>query len=263
MEINEFELQVIKQSNEMPVLVDFWAPWCGPCKVIGPVLEELSQEANGKWKLVKVNVDESQELSGKYGIRGIPNMKLFVDGEVVAEQTGALPKHEMQKWLESQIPDPRQLALSAITQRLKSGDTAALEELKSFVTENKDLDEAKLILAEHSVIDDPQLANKLLNEIARKELFVDRLAAVNDLSELMTSTFEKHGGVSEKLANAQVSLKKGDMKDALENIIDSVVIDKYFNQDLPRRSGIALFNMLGQDHEITRSLRRKFDMSLY
>ena len=122
MNTSEFESLVIKESLQTPILVDFWAPWCGPCQYIGPMLEELASEANGRWKLVKVNVDESQELSTQYGIRGIPNMKLFIDGKVVSEQTGALPKPQMEKWLEEQIPDPRNSTLHAIMDRLRNNN---------------------------------------------------------------------------------------------------------------------------------------------
>ncbi|MEQ8881683.1 MAG: thioredoxin [Cyclobacteriaceae bacterium] len=263
MNTSEFESQVIEASKQTPILVDFWAPWCGPCQHIGPMLEELAGEAKGRWKLVKVNVDESQELSTQYGIRGIPNMKLFVDGEMVAEQTGALPKPEMERWLNEQIPDPRTAALSSILERLKNGDPTALDALKKFVQENPDLDEAKLALSEKLIWDDPELAIETVDKIHHKENYLDRLTGIHDLSELLKTPFKPNGGVSEKLANAQHFLKSGAIDKAIEAIIESVTIDKTTNNELPRRSAIALFNMLGPDHEITKNYRRKFDRSLY
>ncbi|XOV93516.1 MAG: thioredoxin [Bacteroidota bacterium] len=263
MDIKAFELQVVEQSKTTPVLVDFWAPWCGPCQVIGPVLEELVTEAQGKWKLVKVNVDESQELAAKFGVRGIPNIKLFIDGKVTSEQTGALPKYQMEKWLEEQIPDPRTAELNSILRRLQQGESNALIELSSFVGQHPDFDEAKVVLAEHVVLSDPEKARQLTEDIAHKEIFLDRLTNINDLAELISTQFDTNGGVSEKLANAQSLLKKGEMEKALEEIIDSVRVNKSFNNDLPRRSAIAIFNVLGPSHEITRSQRRKFDMALY
>ncbi|MEQ8810911.1 MAG: thioredoxin, partial [Imperialibacter sp.] len=95
----DFDKEVIAKSKDVPVVVDFWAPWCGPCQFLGPIIEELADEANGTWALVKVNSDENQHLSAEYGIKGIPAVKMFHKGEVVAEFTGALPKHEIQKWL--------------------------------------------------------------------------------------------------------------------------------------------------------------------
>ena len=92
----------VKQSD-IPVVVDFWAEWCGPCKQIGPALEELSNEMDGRVKIVKVNVDENQNTPAQMGVRGIPALFLFKDGEVVSNKTGAAPKAAIQNWIESSI----------------------------------------------------------------------------------------------------------------------------------------------------------------
>ena len=86
-----FEEEVIK-SNPLPVLVDFWAPWCGPCVMLGPIIEELAKEFEGKIKIGKLNVDENSEIAGKYEILGIPSLKLFKNGKIVDEMTGVQPK---------------------------------------------------------------------------------------------------------------------------------------------------------------------------
>ena len=93
-----FEAEVVK--SDIPVVVDFWAEWCGPCKQIGPSLEELSIEYDGKVKIVKVNVDDNPVSPGKLGVRGIPALFLFKNGEMVATKTGAAPKSELQKWID-------------------------------------------------------------------------------------------------------------------------------------------------------------------
>ena len=93
-----FEAEVVK--SDIPVVVDFWAEWCGPCKQIGPSLEELSIEYDGKVKIVKVNVDENPVSPGQLGVRGIPALFLFKNGEMVATKTGAAPKSELQKWID-------------------------------------------------------------------------------------------------------------------------------------------------------------------
>ncbi len=96
-----FEAEVLKASE--PVVVDFWAEWCGPCRMIAPALEEISNELAGKVKIVKVNVDENPRIAAQYGIRGIPTLLLFKGGQPVAQKVGAAPRSQIQQWLESNL----------------------------------------------------------------------------------------------------------------------------------------------------------------
>jgi len=96
-----FDSDVI--GSDVPVLVDFWAEWCGPCKMIGPALEEISEELDGKVVIAKHNIDDNPEMPGKLGVRGIPTMILFKNGEAVATKVGAAPKSQLKAWLEGEL----------------------------------------------------------------------------------------------------------------------------------------------------------------
>jgi len=95
----DFEAQVLKATE--PVVVDFWAPWCGPCKTIAPALEEIAGSLNGKVKIVKLNIDESPATAEKYGIMSIPTLMMFKNGELASRQVGAAPKQKLEQWITS------------------------------------------------------------------------------------------------------------------------------------------------------------------
>jgi thioredoxin 1 len=97
----DFDAQVLKSSK--PVLVDFWAEWCGPCKMIGPSLEEISEELGEQVTIVKLNIDDHPDTPAKYGVRGIPTMILFKNGEVADTKVGAAPKAQLKGWIESAL----------------------------------------------------------------------------------------------------------------------------------------------------------------
>lgn len=102
-DVKNFQSEVIEKSMQMPVLVDFWAPWCGPCRMMSPVMDAVAAKGEGKWSVAKVNVDEHSDLAAKYAVSSIPSVKLFINGNVADEFVGAQPEKQVLKWLEEKI----------------------------------------------------------------------------------------------------------------------------------------------------------------
>ncbi len=103
-----FHKEVLDKSREKPVVVDFWAPWCGPCRILGPTLERMAKTSKGRWRLVKVNSDRNPVLSQEFNIRGIPAVILFKNGEVVDQFVGVRPEHEIRAWLQPHLESKTQ-----------------------------------------------------------------------------------------------------------------------------------------------------------
>ena len=101
--INDADFETAVVQSDIPVLVDFWAPWCGPCKMIAPILAEIAPEFAGKAKIVKINVDDNQLVAGQFGIRSIPTLLLFKNGQLVATQVGALPKNQLAAFINQHL----------------------------------------------------------------------------------------------------------------------------------------------------------------
>ena len=101
--INDADFETVVVQSDIPVLVDFWAPWCGPCKMIAPILDEIAPVFAGKAKIVKINVDDNQLVAGQFGVRSIPTLLLFKNGQLVATQVGALPKNQLAAFINQHL----------------------------------------------------------------------------------------------------------------------------------------------------------------
>ena len=144
----DFQSAVLDRSHEIPVVVDFWAPWCGPCRVLGPVIEAVAEEQSGLWELVKLNTEEQQDIAIEYSIRSIPNVKMFYKGEVVSEFLGALPKKSIEQWLTENLPNELKEDLTHLLSAIDAGEKD-LDHLKTFVADNPEIEAARIELAKN------------------------------------------------------------------------------------------------------------------
>jgi putative thioredoxin len=263
-DVTDFQNEVIVKSKEKPVVVDFWAPWCQPCKMLGPILEQLAEESDGKFILAKVNTDEYPDVSNAWNIKGIPAVKLFVDGKVTAEFTGALPKSSVVKWLDENIPDPDKIELNEIISNINTDEPhKTIDRLEKLMRRAPWLNDAKPVLARLIIFDDPERAFSLIKDLREDSphwLIVDSVRIIHDF--LMLAEMED-ANVKKNMLNAQTAIFSRDFDKALEELIYALQVNKSYMHELPRRLCVALFTVLGNEHEISRAFRRKFDMSLY
>lgn len=260
----DFQQQVLERSQETPVVVDFWAEWCGPCKILGPVIEKLASEANGRWELVKVNTELHQDLAQQYRIQSIPAVKMFYQGKVLAEFMGALPEYQIQRWLDQHLPDPRLNQLESLFQQwVEKRDPSLFTELESFVASHPDLLEGRLRLAAIILLSDPVAAKELLVDIHQGHKLYEEAQDIRALADLMSNEAEGHPKVKELMHQAKSSWEARDLEGTLEHLIQAIIVDKSYADELPRRAVVAIFHQLGEQHPITKSFRPRFSMALY
>ncbi|NNF04172.1 MAG: thioredoxin [Rhodothermales bacterium] len=267
-DVQNFREDVIEASARRPVLVDFWAPWCGPCRSLGPVLEKLAAEQSDRWTLVKVNTDEYPDESRQYGVRGIPAVKLFVDGTVVDEFTGALPEYAVRQWLDKALPTEQKKKLSVAESLLESGDVEQAQTVLEDILRSEPTNAAAAgHLARLTAFDDPGRAVNLAQTARTGEpRFVQIADAVDVVASILARDLDEElngeAGVEEYIA-AVGDLKGGDFDGALNRIINVLQTNRYVDDDGARKLGVAVFTLLGDDHPVTRAHRRMFDMWLY
>lgn len=259
-----FQREVIEQSFLKPVLVDFWAPWCGPCRVLGPILDQIAEEHKDRFVLVKVNTEEQPELAQQYRIMGIPNVKLFVKGKVVNEFSGALPRQAILKWLDENIPSEAAQELKEIlATEQEIPDQSLIERLRTFVQKHPSYDEAKVALARHLVFHTPDEAEALVAHIRPGHELWEKAEDIRTLAQLMRLDEPTTTQAATLLVQAREALSARQIEKAIQLLIDATSADKACCDELPRKAGIALFRTLGNEHELTRKYRRMFDMVLW
>jgi thioredoxin len=262
-DVTDFQSEVIEKSQQVPVLVDFWAPWCGPCRVLGPVLERLAVEARGEWVLAKVNTEQHQELAAEYGIQSIPNVKLFVDGEVVDEFLGALPEPQIRRWLERALPSPYSDAVARAREMLSLGQFAeAAAALRAIVAEEPALKDARLALAETLLHTDPAAVPAALEGLEVEADQADRVEALRLLAEHAVQLEHPEelpeAPVKARYLAGLTALRAGDWDTALASFIEVMRTQRGYAGGVAQEAGRGVFVLLGWQHPVCEKHHRAF-----
>ncbi|MFN2490863.1 MAG: thioredoxin [Actinomycetota bacterium] len=238
-----FEEQVLRRSFEAPVVVDFWAEWCGPCRTLGPLLERLAQEADGAWTLAKVDVDSNPRLAAAFEVQGIPAVHAFKDGREVSEFVGALPEDQVRAWLDRLGPTPGDLAVEEGRAAEARGDLeAAAESYRRALLEEPAHAEARTALERVELT----LRSGGLDE--------DGLRARLDADP---------GDVEAAIGLADLEAARGALEAAFNLLLDVVRATAGDERELARKHLLRLLDTIAPDDARAVAARRSLSLALF
>ena len=275
-----FDADVLAVSHQVPVLADFWAPWCGPCNVLGPLLEKLEAEAQGRIRLVKINADENAQLCAEYGVRSLPTVVAFVDGEPVDQFVGALPEGQLRAFIDRIVPNPADEARRVAREALTAGKPeVARDALQAALALDPAHDEVRLdlvdVLLGMGEVDGARAELTLLSPRtaasgdARIAALNTRIAAAEQASHLpsaqalLARVQADPDNLQARLDLANRYLADRTYEPALQALLDIVQRDRAFGDDAARKSMLAIFDALSEtDPATVAAWRRKLSAAL-
>lgn len=254
-----FSSEVLNASAEQPVLVDFWAPWCGPCRALGPVLEQVATETSGKVKVVKVNTDENQDLAQQFQIRGIPAVKLFRNGRVVDEFVGAQPLAGVRAFLEPHLPRASAAEHEAARDLARQGDFAgAIARLRDIAARDPSNLDARRDLARCLALSgDVVEASKVLGQMPPQSQSDPESAAVRAVIHFAALATEDAARNDADRASAARSLLGGSHDAAIETLLSRMQSDRAFATRAGREDLLQAFALLPPGDQRVAGWRRR------
>jgi putative thioredoxin len=263
-----FERDVIEQSRQKPVVVDFWAPWCGPCRMLGPILERLAAEPGANWTLAKINTDQNQNISMQYGIHGIPAVKAFRDGKVVNEFVGALPEPRVRQFLQAVAPRAAQTSLEGAKQLLANRKWAEAETaFRAIINQEPNNAAVRLGLVRTLLYQGKGCAA----EAALKNFPVSpeygQAEKLRPLAQYLCQMSNgRVGGSSEVDSNyrqAAQLLGRGEFSAALYYLLSVLRQDKNYEDGRAKDVMLGVFELLGDNDPLTPEYRRQMASVLF
>jgi putative thioredoxin len=281
-----FQREVLDASHEQPVLVDFWAPWCGPCRALGPVLEKLEAAYAGRFRLVKVNSDQHPELSGQYNVRSIPYVIAFVDGRPANAFVGALPEGQVRAFIDALLPDPSEIERRKALELKAAGQPeAAAIALRAALALNPANDAARWDLAELLVGGSNPGASGTASAVAEARAVLDAVvrarqteprhralatridsltqaAALPQLETLQDRVAAQPADLQARLDLARLQLARGDYEAALEQLLEITNRDRGFGDDVGRKTILSVFELMADQPARVAAYRRRLASAL-